>query len=623
VRDDRGCTDAVQAVCDHPCSLHPPNPAVSTDALPKTLAMTALLPPSALHPARFRAAAGGSRIRAAASRALVALTAVAALVMPTWAKDDAPAQAAAPAVAAVRAEDAARVERLSWGVTPALLQEVRETGFDRWLQTQLKPPPAVLPPAVRERIAAMELSRVPLAQRVGALDALKAQIDKQGDEQEKKAAQGRYRKQLNEQGREAAARFALLALYSPNQLQERMTWFWMNHFSIGAGKRNIQSLIADYEDGMRSHALGRFRDVLAASVFHPAMLRYLDNERNAAGKINENYARELMELHTLGVDGGYTQQDVQELARVLTGLGVDDGDKPKPKRKRMAAEAADGAAWHQGMVVFQPRRHEAGARVLLGRPVKASGIDAIREVLDRLARHPATARYVSFKLAQYFVADAPPPDLVGAMADRFLATDGDLPAVLQTMFASKAFTASLGRKFKDPQHYVISAVRMAYPQAADSVVTNAEPMLNWMQRLGQPPYGRQTPDGWPMTEAAWSSAGQLNVRFEVARTLGDRTGSLFGRGGPAARMQQGEAMGGMSADNMAADGMMAARKEPPAAKEPADERVQMPRVNNPAWQAAFAPRLSNATSAVLDEARGGSADEWNTLALSSPEFMRR
>jgi uncharacterized protein (DUF1800 family) len=561
-----------------------------------------------------------TRWRAAAGRALVALVA-AVLVMPAWAKDDAPAQSAA---APLRAEQAARVERLSWGVTSALLDEVRETGFDRWLQTQLKPPPAVLPPAVRERIDAMELSRVPLAQRVQALDALKAQIDKQADEQEKKAAQGRYRKQLSMQGREAAARFALLALYSPNQLQERMTWFWMNHFSIGAGKRNIQALIADYEDGIRAHALGRFRDVLAASVFHPAMLRYLDNERNAAGKINENYARELMELHTLGVDGGYTQQDVQELALVLTGLGIDDGDAKKPARQRPAAEGADSGVWRQGMTVFQPRRHESGARVLLGQPVKASGIAAINEVLDRLARHPATARYVSVKLAQYFVADAPPPDLVKAMADRFLATDGDIPAVLQTMFASKAFTASLGRKFKDPQHYVISAVRMAYPQAADTVVTNPEPMLNWMQRLGQAPYGRQTPDGWPMTEAAWSSAGQLNVRFEVARTIGDRNGALFGRGAAARMQQQGEAMGGAKAnDNMAGDGMMAARNEPPPAKEAPDERVPLPRVNNAAWQAAVAPRLSNATSAVLAEAGSGPADEWNTLALSSPEFMRR
>ncbi len=585
----------------------------------KTLTMTALAPTRRLLAARSRALG---------FCALFVLAAAAALLAPSWAKDAAPDQAAAPAAMAVRAEEAARVERLSWGLTPALLQQVRESGFDRWLQAQLKPAPAVLPAEVSQRIAAMELSRTPLAERVEQLEVLRRQIDKQADEQEKKAAQGRYRKQLNAQGRDAAARFALLALYSPNQLQERMTWFWMNHFSVGAGKRNVQALIADYEDGMRHHALGRFRDVLAASVFHPAMLRYLDNERNAAGKINENYARELMELHTLGVDGGYTQQDVQELARVLTGLGIDDGEGKKPARKRPAADAADHPAWRQGMVVFQPRRHEAGARVLLGKPVKAGGIDAIREVLDRLARHPATARYVSFKLAQYFVADAPPPDLVAAMAERFLATDGDIPAVLQTMLASKAFTASLGRKFKDPQHYVISAVRMAYPQAPDTVVTNPEPMLNWMQRLGQPPYGRQTPDGWPMTEAAWSSAGQLNVRFEVARTLGDRTGALFGRGAAARLQPQGEAMGeamaGMSGSPMAADGMPAARKEQPApAKEAPDERVPLPRVNNPAWQAAFAPRLSNATGAVLDEARSGPADEWNTLALSSPEFMRQ
>ena len=198
---------------------------------------------------------------------------------------------------------------------------------------------------------------------------------------------------------------------SPNQVQERLVWFWVNHFSIAQGKANLRLFAGDYEATLRAHALGKFRDLLEASAMHPAMLRYLDNERNAAGQINENYARELMELHTLGVDGGYSQADVQEMARVLTGLGVRvDADDAKVKPQLQAQYV------HVGALEFNPNRHDQEPKVVLGQHVQPAGIAEVHLILDRLARNPATARHVSAQLAQYFVADVPPPALVDRMA---------------------------------------------------------------------------------------------------------------------------------------------------------------------------------------------------------------
>lgn len=482
--------------------------------------------------------------------------------------------------------DAERIDRLSFGATPALVDEVRRAGFEGWWLAQLKAPAPVLPAAVKARIDAMEISRVPMDERVRAADALQKAIAAASGDEGKTAARQAYRDALARYRRESASRSLLLALHGSNQVQEQLTWFWMNHFSIGAAKRDIDAMIADFEDGLRARALGRFRELLDASVFHPAMLRYLDNERNAAGRINENYARELLELHTLGVDGGYGQPDVQELARILTGLGIAAGDGPRiAGRRRMIEEAA---VWRQGMVVFNPARHEAGSRTLLGQKVEGKGIDAIREVLDRLAMHPSTARHVCRKLVQHFVADDPPPLLVDAMKARFLASGGDIAAVLQTMVASKEFSASLGRKFKDPHRYVVSAVRIAY--GGSERIVNPQPMLGWLQRLGQPPYGRQTPDGWPMVESAWSSSGQMNARFEVARLVAAAPKALFREG-----------------DGERDDG------GPPLPAQ----------VDNAAWQAVYAPRLSKASREVLTEARKDTPADWNALALSSPEFMRR
>src|SRR5450631_4266494 len=203
------------------------------------------------------------------------------------------------------------------------------------------------------------------------------------------AAQQAYQQDLNRLAREAATETLLLALYSRRQLSERLAWFWFNHFNVHQYKANMRAMVGDYEASLRTHSLGRFRDLLIASATHVAMIRYLDNEQNAANRINENFAREVMELHTLGVDGGYSQRDVQELARVRTGLGIAATDQPPVLR----------AAWQplyvrQGLTEFNPARHDMGDKVVLGPTVSARGWNEIIDELTRLARHPATARHV-------------------------------------------------------------------------------------------------------------------------------------------------------------------------------------------------------------------------------------
>jgi uncharacterized protein (DUF1800 family) len=308
------------------------------------------------------------------------------------------------------------------------------------------------------------------------------------------------------------------------------------------------------------------------------MLRYLDNAQNASGRLNENYARELMELHTLGVDAGYTQADVQELSRVLTGHGVNFTGEDRQLRPAVKAEYV-----RAGLYEFVPGRHDYGAKTLLGEPVRTRGAAELDEALDRLSRHPATARFVSRRLAQHFVADAPPPELVERMAAAWRASGGDIAQVLRAMLAHPAFEASLGGKFKDPHQYVVSAVRLAYEERT---ILNAAPMLGWLQRLGQMPWSRQTPDGWPLTRAEWSSAGQMAVRFEVARAIGYGAAGLF-------------------------------RTESPDATE----RPAFPQLANALYYGSMQKTLGASTRKALESA--GSPQEWNLLFLSSPEFMSR
>ncbi|HEX4095729.1 MAG TPA: DUF1800 domain-containing protein, partial [Caulobacteraceae bacterium] len=342
---------------------------------------------------------------------------------------------------------------------------------------------------------------------------------------------------------------------------------------------DIRAMLADYEaTAIRPHALGRFRDLLEATLRHPAMLRYLDNADNAASHVNENYAREIMELHTMGVGSGYTQKDVQELARIFTGVGIDvkpgDPKLPPPMQALYI---------RQGDFEFNPQRHDFGDKVFLGHHIKGSGFAEVEQALDILSREPATARHVSLELAEYFVGDNPPPALVARMAQTFQRTDGDIPAVLQTLFDSREFDASLGTEFKDPMHYVVSAVRLAY---GDQPIVNVRPMANWLTRLAEGAYDHETPDGYPVTSPAWDGPGQLAARFEVAREMAASRPAFFT---PPSQHPNG-----------------------PAAQP--ELKAELQKVN-------LQSRLGAPTRAVLDQA--GTPLEWNALFLSSPEFMRR
>jgi uncharacterized protein (DUF1800 family) len=402
------------------------------------------------------------------------------------------------------------------------------------------------------------------------------------DPDQRQTAQKAYQDSLSRYGREAGVRSLLRDLYSPYQLREQLTWFWLNHFNVHLYKSNIRLLIGDYEDkAIRPHALGRFRDLLAATLHHPAMLRYLDNDQNAGGHINENYAREIMELHTMGVGSGYSQNDVQELARILTGVGVNQSpaNAPAPKLK----PELQSQYVRDGLFEFNPNRHDYGDKVFLGRTIKGRGLAEVDEALDMISRAPATAHFISRQLAVYFVSDNPSAQLVDKMAATFRQTDGDIAAVLKTMFAAPELKTSLGIQFKDPMHYVLSAIRLAYD---DKVVLNTAPIQGWLGRLAEPLYGHETPDGYPLAEAAWNGPGQMATRFEIARAIGSGSAGLFKSDAPQA-------------------------VEQPAFPQPA----------NALYFTSLRPLLNASTRQALDQAI--SPQDWNTLFLASPEFMRR
>jgi len=474
----------------------------------------------------------------------------------------------------------ALVNRVTWGADQADAEAVASMGVGRWLDRQLHPPAGDrLPSQVQAEIDAMPALRVSMVQHFVEGRAEQKALNALTDPDQKAAARKAYQQEMTDVARQAAARSLLRDLYSPDQLKEQMTWFWFNHFNVHQFKANVRMMVGDYEDqAIRPHALGRFRDLLEATLRHPAMLRYLDNADNAAGHINENYAREIMELHTMGVGSGYSQKDVQELARVLTGVGID----PNPNPPRVPPQL-QGQLIRQGLFEFNPARHDYGDKVFLGHVIKGRGFAEVEQALDILSRQPATARHVSRELATYFVSDSPPQALVDRMSQTFLRSGGDIPAVLSTMFRSPEFAASLGAKFKDPAHYVISSVRLAY---GDKVILNAGPMQNWLNRLGEGLYNHETPDGFSMIAAAWDGPGQMGTRFELARQLGASGAGLFRSDAPGAQ-------------------------DAPA----------YPLLQNALYFDDLSHTVTPATRAVLDQAV--SPQDWNTLYLSSPDFMRR
>ena len=492
----------------------------------------------------------------------------------------APIPTPAPAAPPELLHRVAVLNRLSFGVNGALLARVEAAGGEEaWLEQQLHPASGDdLPADVVAHLKEFLTAQQPLEPLVLGIERKRKEARVLASDTERRKILDGVRDTANRMGREAQLALLWREVYSDHQLQELLTAFWCNHFSIFVGKGDVQLLAGDYVDhAIRPRVFGRFQDLLRASARHPAMLRYLDNDRNAAGKINENFARELLELHTLGVDGGYSQKDVQELARTLTGFGVWNGADP-PRSPRPNTDS-----WRrEGLLEYLPGRHDFGDKTLLGERIRAKGWGEFDEVITRLARHPATIHHVSERYATFLLGRKPSADLLERMRASWLASDGDLRQLTLTVIRSSDFEASLGQDFKSPQRYVASAIRLAYEER---VVLNLQPALNWLNRMQHAPFGHSTPEGYPLGVEAWTGPGQFATRFEIARQLGFGSAGLFRAEGSKG-----------------------------------DDVPAFPQVATPFFYRAVEPALGAQTREALAQAR--SPQEWTLLVLASPEMMR-
>jgi uncharacterized protein (DUF1800 family) len=438
------------------------------------------------------------------------------------------------------------LNRTGFGPRPGDLERVRSQGIQRYLDEQLRPERLADAP-VSARLAGLttvRLSSRQIAQQY-ELPQIEARKERKADAKNNDTgvADGKQppdamQVKANSVMVELSEQKLLRAVYSERQLQEVLTDFWFNHFNVDARKGADRFLLTEYErDVIRPRVLGKFRDLLGATAKSPAMLFYLDNwmsadpngphpvegafarprfgynrfggpvappprakapAKNAPKGLNENYGRELMELHTLGVDGGYTQKDVTEVARAFTGWTID-----RPRQG--------------GGFVFNERIHDLGQKVVLGHVIRAGGGESDGEqVLDILARHPSTATFIATKLARRFVSDTPPPALVERVAARFRETDGDLREVTRAILTSPEFLSpdAYSAKVKTPFEFVASALR-----ATGADVQDARPLVREVQQLGMPLYMCQPPTGYKDTGDAWVNTGALVSRMNLALRL--------------------------------------------------------------------------------------------------------
>ncbi len=409
----------------------------------------------------------------------------------------------------------------------------------------------------------------------------------------------------------------LRAIYSERQLDEVMADFWFNHFNVFINKGNDRILVTSYErDAIRSHSLGKFEDLLVATAQSPAMMFYLDNwlsvgpdsdvglgiaprsqkkgrdrraqNRPSKGKaklasgLNENYGRELMELHTLSVNGGYSQKDVTEVAKVFTGWTIE-----QPKKG--------------GGFRFEPRMHEPGDKTVLGHKIKENGDKEGLEVLHMLARHPKTARFISQKLAMRFVSDAPPAALVDRMTQTFLKKHGDIREVLRTMFSSSEFWApeAYRAKVKTPLEFVVSAVR-----ASGAQVDDARALVATLNTMGMPPYGMQPPTGYSMKADAWVNSSALLGRMNFA--LGLAAGKVRGVSVDNAQLASGASdaqQALLALENSLLAGDVSKQTHETISKQLDDPQISQRRLDD----ASRPPNVAAITG----------------LILGSPEFQRR
>jgi uncharacterized protein (DUF1800 family) len=436
-----------------------------------------------------------------------------------------------------RAQQAAHVlNRLAFGARPGETERVMTVGVDRWIAAQLQPEtirdstldlvleslPAwsASPRALNDSFPQQDVFFRSLRRRRGLADNAQLQLTVDDSAELKLLNAGATRASNQFQ-----AAKVIRAQLSERQLLEVMTDFWENHFSVFAGKMPSRFSLLEYDrDVIRAHALSKFRDLLGAVAHSPAMLWYLDNYQSVTdslhmslleyrqmaktGKrpvnhrragLNENYARELLELHTLGVDGGYTQHDVIEVARALTGWGL---DVPR----------------EGGGFMFRDGAHDAEPKVVLGHDLAAGrGVEDGEDVLDIVARHPATAHYIAFKLARHLVSDTPDVALVKRAAETFRRTDGDIREVVRTIVTSPEFfsRANYRAKVKSPFELVVSARRLINASPDTSLRS-----VQTIARLGEPLFGHLAPNGWPETGDQWINAGSLLDRINFGVQVG-------------------------------------------------------------------------------------------------------
>ena len=516
------------------------------------------------------------------------------------------------------------LNRLGFGPSPGDIERVRRIGLEKYIDGQLRPE-ALADAGMAGRLAGLDtltMSSRDLAEDYfvpALMERRRAQQEAAsqpaGDTTSKRDMRTPAQMELMQGQRRVLTDLAqqkiLRAVYSERQLNELMVDFWFNHFNVFAGKGQVRNYLTEYErDAIRPNVLGKFRTLLEATAQSPAMLFYLDNWQSAApegaqtaaplnnrarrnlmpgrpgrrGRIgtprtiadlppaaqnrrprglNENYARELMELHTLGVDGGYTQKDVQEVARAFTGWTI--------------ANPRQGGGFQ-----FEPRMHDDGEKIVLGHRLKPGGgqRDA-EEVLDMLAAHPSTARFIATKLARRFVADQPPAAIVERAAARFRDTKGDIREVVRTIVTSPEFFAASAyrAKVRTPFEFVAAALRAT---SADTM--NAMPLVQAMRELGMPPYGCQPPTGYADRADAWVNTGALlnRMNFAVALTNGRLRGVRSGGAGNAVTLE--------AARDSIVDGVLAGD-------------------------------LASSTSRTV--ARASTPSQAVALLLGSPEFQRR
>jgi uncharacterized protein (DUF1800 family) len=419
------------------------------------------------------------------------------------------------------------LNRLGYGPRPGDVEKVRAMGLDEWIDEQLHPD-RISDRAMASRLESLRTIRLSTGELLAhyevpreakkEIQAKRAALGDEASEEQMREARRelmqKYRDRMDgtpqEVVQELQSAKILRAIYSERQLDEVMTDFWMNHFNVFAGKGPVKFMVGEYErDAVRPHAWGKFEHLLRATAESPAMLFYLDNWLSAdpsapafrqARKrgLNENYAREIMELHTLGVDGGYTQKDVTEVARCFTGWTMRNPRQGAPQ------------------FFFNERIHDHGDKVVLGHRIKAGGKNEGDEVIHLLATHPSTARFISYKLTRRFVADEPPKALVDRAAETFRKTDGDIRSVVKTIVTSPEFASSAARaaKVKTPLEFVVSAVR-----ASGAEVVDARALAGRLAAMGMPPYQQQPPTGYKDTADAWVSTSGLLARLNLALDL--------------------------------------------------------------------------------------------------------